>query len=89
MSYILHDPDEWETVSEYRPCTACRGDLGKCNGCCNGMAGYSQRRRAAAEIAAIKAKRQREHEDKILAEAELIKLRRNTPVSRPQRGEDQ
>jgi hypothetical protein len=51
------------------------------------MASYSQRRRPAAEVAAIKAKRQREHEDKILAEAELIKLRRNAPVSRPHGGQ--
>jgi hypothetical protein len=75
---ILYDPDEFETVIESRPCTACGGDLGKCNGACNGMASYGQRRRKPEEIVAIKAKRQREQEDKILAEAELIKLRRRS-----------
>lgn len=74
---ILYDPDEFETVIESRACTACGGDLSKCNGGCNGMAGYSQRRRAPSEVKAIKDAKRREHEDKILAEADAIRARRS------------
>lgn len=74
MSHIFYDEDEFETIVTSRPCTNCGDDLGKCRGIdCNGSFGIGSRRRSHTEIAAIKAKRQREHEDKILAEAELIK----------------
>ena len=76
MSYILYDPDEYETVFESRPCTNCGGDLGPCRGRCNGSSSLSERRRSPDEIAKIKADRRRADEDKILAEAELIKIRR-------------
>jgi hypothetical protein len=74
--FYLLDPDEWEFVATSRPCTACGGDLGPCSGMCNGTLGSGQRRRAAKEVAAIKAKRQREHEEAVLAEADVIKARR-------------
>jgi hypothetical protein len=76
MSYILHDPDSYETIIQSRPCTNCGGDLGPCRGQCNGSFGIGSRRRSSEEISKIKATRQREHEDKILAEAALIKLKR-------------
>lgn len=80
--YIRHDPDEFEAVIESRPCSACNGDLRKCNGACNGMASYSLQRRPQAEIDKIKAERQREHDDNILAEAALIRLRRGNQGGR-------
>ena len=74
--YIHHDPDEWTVKTESRTCTACGGDMRKCDGRCNGMASWALVRRDPAEIAKIKAERQRQHEDDVLAEAELIRQRR-------------
>lgn len=79
--HILYDPDEYETVSENRPCTVCNGDLTKCNGMCNGMSGIGQRRRAPEEVARIKAERRRKEEDEILAKAEAIKACRSVAQS--------
>lgn len=74
--HILHDPDEWETVSTYQPCTVCGGDLTKCNGACNGSASFGLKRRDPTEVAKIKAEKQRRHEDEVLAEAAAIVARR-------------
>lgn len=74
---IYHDPDEWEPVTESRPCTRCHGDLSKCDGGCNGMASYGLQRRPPGEVARIKAERRKREEDEILARAEAIKARRN------------
>jgi hypothetical protein len=76
--HILHDPDEWETVTTSRPCTACDGGRRRCNGMCNGAFSFSNRRRPPEEVAKIKAEKQRQHEDAILAEAEAIRRRRGT-----------
>lgn len=73
---IHYDEDEYETVVTSRPCTACGGDLKKCNGGCNGMASMSSVRRAHEEVRRIKAERQQKYEDAVLAEAEAIKARR-------------
>lgn len=72
----LYDEDEWELVSHHRTCSACNGDLRKCNGACNGMSGYSMVRRSPKEIAKIKAERARKREDAILIEADAIRARR-------------
>lgn len=72
----FYDPDEWEVVTESHPCTACGGDLSKCNGMCNGSAYVGQRRRAPEDVARIKAEKQRADEDAILAEADAIRRRR-------------
>ena len=80
--YTIHDEDEWKVVTQHRECTACRGDYRKCNGQCNGMSSFALVRRDAAEVREIKAKRQREREDKILTEADLIRARRQTPMTR-------
>lgn len=75
--HTLYDEDEFETVVHSMPCTSCGGDLGRCRGVgCNGSGGVSSRRRSPAEVKEIKAKRQREYEDKILAEADAIRARR-------------
>ncbi len=76
--HILYDEDEFETIVTSRPCTNCGGALGKCRGIgCNGSFGVGSRRRDPAEVKKIKANRQLEHENKILAEAEMIKARRS------------
>lgn len=76
-----YDEDEWESVHHSSPCTYCGGDLKKCTGgMCNGSSGLSVQRRPAAQVAAIKAERQRQHEEKVLAEAEAIKARRKASV---------
>lgn len=74
--HIFHDDDEWETVSHHRPCSACNGDLRKCNGRCNGMSGWSVVRRDPAEVKRIKAERQRREEAAILVPADAIRARR-------------
>ena len=74
--HMYWDEDEWEPVSEYRPCSACGGDMKKCNGMCNGMAPFGHRRRAPEEVARIKAERRRREEDEILVRAEAIKAAR-------------
>lgn len=76
MKIVLPDPDEYRTVVKSTPCTSCGGDLSKCDGGCNGSMSVGQERRSPEEVAAIKAQRRREYEDKILAEAELIRASR-------------
>lgn len=75
--HIKHDADEYEVVIHSRVCTACDGDLRKCNGACNGSAGYSMVRRSDEEIRRLKAKRRTESEDAILAQADAIRARRS------------
>lgn len=74
--HIYHDEDEWEVVIEHRECSVCRGDMRKCDGRCNGMSSYSLKRRDPKGVAKIKAERQRQREDEILAEADAIRRRR-------------
>lgn len=66
--HIYHDDDEWEVVTYHRPCTTCNDDLRKFNGVCNGSSGYGMVRRSPAEVAKIKARKQKEREDAILAD---------------------
>lgn len=74
--HILHDPDEWKAVTVGKPCSSCGGDINRCNGMCNGEAGYSLVRRPTEEVAAIKAEKRRLHEDEVLAEADAIRATR-------------
>lgn len=75
--HYFYDEDEFETVVTSRPCTSCGGDLGKCRGVgCNGSFGMGSRRRSHAEVQQIKAAKRKSHEDAILAEAEIIRLKR-------------
>lgn len=78
--HMLYDPDEWETVVDSRLCTACGGDLRKCDGRCNGMTSYGQRRRTPEEVAKIKEAKQHEHERNVLAEADAIRARRSVSL---------
>lgn len=76
--HIHFDEDEWEAVSEHRPCS-CGGYPGgdRCvPGMCNASSSYTMRRRDPAEVKRIKAERERKREDEILAQAEAIKARR-------------
>lgn len=75
--HIYHDDDEWESVYHHRVCTACNGDLRKCNGACNGMAGYSLVRRKPEDVQRIKEERLKKHEDAVLIEADAIRARRS------------
>lgn len=75
MHYPM-DMDEWESVHESRPCTACNGDRSKCYGQCNGMASWRMQRRDPAEVKRIKAERERKREDEILAQADRIRAAR-------------
>lgn len=88
MSYIIHDPDEYESVSESRPCTGCHEKpvhepdrtyfVKVCTGRCNGMFSTGLRKRDPADVAAIKERRRKFEEDRTLAEAELIRWRRGS-----------
>ena len=82
--HMLWDEDEWELVVEHRTCTACNGDLRKCNGMCNGGSSFSHRRRDPVEVQRIKAERERKREDAVLLEAEFIiaRRRRNEPAGK-------
>lgn len=77
--FIHHDPDEWESVVETRPCS-CGGYPGsetcRLPGACNGSSSYSMKRRDPAEVAKIKADKRRKEEDEILLQAEAIKRQR-------------
>jgi hypothetical protein len=80
MMYTLYDPDEFETVTTSRRCTTCDGDHRRCKGWgCNGSFSIGSRRRSPEEVAKIRAEKQRQHEDAILAEAEAIRRRRGLP----------
>jgi hypothetical protein len=59
-------------------CLRARGAPGRQHmaGLRHGSSGISSRLRPPQEVAAIKAKRQREHEDAVLAEADAIRARR-------------
>lgn len=74
---ILHDPDEWEAVSSQHTCVFHQMFPGEAFAGCTCSVGYGQRRRDPAEVSKIKAEKQRQHEEKILAEADAIRARRN------------
>lgn len=82
MSFMPHDPDECESVSESRPCTGCRtertfeGERRVCTGRCNEMFSVGLRRRSLEDIARIKKARQEWEDDEVLRRAEIIRARR-------------
>lgn len=69
MSWLLHDPDEWETVSHYH-------SYGEFAGHPMASMSVGQRRRPSEEVARIKAEKRRAHEDAVLAEADAIRAGR-------------
>ncbi len=76
MSWILHDPDEWEAKSDSK--VYGRDPFGNLLGSCS----YSLVRRSPESVAEIKAKKRREHEDSVLAEAAQIMARRGMKIVR-------
>jgi len=74
--YISYDPDEYEYVSESRICAFHKADPGADYAGCTCSYSFTQKLRSTSEIAVIKAKKVREAEDRILAQAEIIKARR-------------
>lgn len=75
---IHYDPDEFELVFSHSTCAFHEINPGEPFAGCTCSGGYTQRRREASEVAAIKAKRQRTAEDRILAQAELIRAQRKS-----------
>lgn len=73
---IHYDEDEYETVVEARTCPFHQNNPGGSYAGCTCSMSVGSRRRPQAEIDKIKAERRRADEDRILAEAELIKARR-------------
>lgn len=73
---IYHDPDEWETVTTFTPCAFHEKNPGVpfAGCCCQGSVG--QRMRDPEEAKALKAKRVRDEEDRILVAADAIRARR-------------
>lgn len=76
MSWILHDPDEWESKSESK--VYGRDPFGNVLGSCS----MSLIRRSPEAVAVIKAKRRKEHEDAVLAEAAKIMALRGMKIVR-------
>jgi hypothetical protein len=69
--FFVHDPDEWETVSESKITGYMFGHpIGSCS--------MGLRRRDPADVAKIKEAKRLAHEDAILAEADAIRARRLT-----------
>lgn len=74
--FINFDPDEWKSSSVLTRCSFHQRYPDRPHPGCTCSCAISQVRRTPEEIAEIKAKRRREHEDAILAEADLIRSRR-------------
>lgn len=73
---IYYDPDEYEIVAERHTCPYHLKYPGAAYAGCTCSANMGQRRRAPEEIAAIKERKIREEEDRVLAQAEIIKASR-------------
>lgn len=75
--YHHYDPDEYETVIERHICPFHQHDRAwGLFAACTCSAGVSRRRRSYEEVRQIKADRRQREEDSILAQAEVIRLRR-------------
>lgn len=70
---IHYDEDEYETVVTRRICAFHKQNPGEPSAGCTCSTSIGYKKRSLDEIASIKAKRQREYEDKVLAEAERIR----------------
>jgi hypothetical protein len=73
---MLYDPDEYESVQDYRPCPLHEKNPGMWHAGCTCSVGYTSRKRAPEEVAAIKERKRIAEEDRILAEADAIRARR-------------
>lgn len=65
----------FEAITHSRACTACNGDLRKCNGHCNGMLSFGTALRAPVERERLRAERMKREENEILAKADAIRAR--------------
>ena len=74
---IHHDPDEYKTVVTNHVCPYHqRNPFDRAYAGCTCSGSYSQVRRDPEEVREIKARKRKEHEDRILAEAAIIRARR-------------
>ena len=78
MHIQLPDPDEFEPVVKRHVCAWHEVNPGEPHPGCTCSMVYTQKRRPADEVAKIKAERRRKEEDRILAQAELIRAQRKS-----------
>ena len=76
MSYFAYDPDMYETVSDRHTCAYHKLHPGAPWAGCTCSASFSQRLRPRDEYLALRDKRIRDEEDRVLAQAEAIKASR-------------
>ncbi len=76
MHVQLPDPDEFEPAIVHHTCAFHKLNPGAPWAGCTCSTSFSQKRRPAEEVAKIKADRRRVEEDKILAQADLIRAQR-------------
>lgn len=74
---IHHDEDEYQVEMEIRTCEFHKRHPNEVTPFCTCSMGFTQKRRDPLEVLKIKKERERKREDKILAEAEAIRARRN------------
>ena len=78
MSYILYDPDMYEYAGETHTCAYHKQHPGAPWAGCTCSASYGQKLRPRAEYEAIRDRKIREEEDRVLAQAERIKAARGS-----------
>ena len=79
---VRFDPDEYEMVFTSHTCHFHQANPGMTYAGCACSASSSQKLRLREEYLAIKAEKTRKEEDRILAEAEIIKARRKQQETR-------
>lgn len=84
MMLIHYDEDMYETTHESHTCPYHKMNPGKSYAGCTCSFSVGSRLRPYDEYLALRAKREREREDAVLAEAEAIKARRGiaTPLNK-------
>lgn len=76
MHIQLPDADEFEPVVKRHTCAFHELNPGEPWPGCTCSTSYTQKRRPAEEVAKIRAERRRKEEDRILAQADLIRAQR-------------
>lgn len=77
------DPDRTETVIKKTTCLFHKAHPGVTFAGCGCSLSITSRERPADEVAAIKAKRRADEEDRILAQADAIRARRGAILAEP------
>lgn len=75
---IHHDPDEYETVVTRTVCSFHQRNPSQTYAGCTCSMGIGGKKRPPEEVQRIKAQREREREDAVLAEADEIRARRGS-----------